>query len=46
VNGELPWFGILLMLAILAAMFGFPILTFGLDERRNRRAEELADISE
>jgi hypothetical protein len=38
-GGGLPWFQILLMSVILAAMFGFPIISIGLDERRKRLAE-------
>jgi type II secretory pathway component PulL len=37
-TGE-EWRGVLLALAIFAAMFGFPIVTIWRDERRKRRAE-------
>lgn len=34
------WRGILIALAIFAAMFGYPIVTLWRDERRKRRAED------
>ncbi len=33
----LPWLRMLMMLAIMAGMFGFPIITLTLDERRKKR---------
>lgn len=38
-NEGLPWLRVMLMLGLLAAMFGFPIITLTLDVRRARRRE-------
>lgn len=38
-NDGLPWMRVLLMLGLLAAMFGFPIISLSLDARRARRTE-------
>jgi hypothetical protein len=38
-NDGLPWLRVILMLGLLAAMFGFPVITLTLDARRARCRE-------